>query len=401
VSVPGQPSVAGREPRPSGTRPRRVLFVAGAAFFSGAERALLLTIRALDPERYRPFVVVGEDGEFRAQLAAAGIQSAHVRLALTDWRHPVAWAGAVLRVAAVARRVGASVVHANEAPSFHCAGYAARLLGIPAVCHVRFPDTALPWFLKPGFARTVFVSNDLLENARANCPGLFDGRSEVIHDGVLLPALPPAEERRARRAALGLPADEPIVLFAGQIAEIKGIWEYVEAARILIAGGSRATFAVMGDDLRGGGALRRLVEKKVSEIGLEPRFRFLGFRRDAPELIPLFDIAAVPSHVEPLGNATLEAMAAALPVVGSRVGGIPEMIAHGETGLLIPPRDPQSLASALERLIGDAPLRARLGAAGRRRAEVEFGLEAHARRIQEVYDRLLEGDRVRRTELPP
>ena len=85
---------------------------------------------------------------------------------------------------------------------------------------------------------------------------------------------------------------------------------------------------------------------KRASLGLQSRFRFLGFRPDAPRLIPGFDVVAVPSLVEPLGNATLEAMAAGRPVVGSRVGGIPEMIVDGETGSLVPPQAPHALAVA-------------------------------------------------------
>jgi glycosyltransferase involved in cell wall biosynthesis len=112
---------------------------------------------------------------------------------------------------------------------------------------------------------------------------------------------------------------------------------------------------------------------------------FLGYQRNAPDLVGAFDVVAVPSHIEPLGNATLEAMAAARPVVGSRVGGIPEMIVDGVTGLMVPAHTPEALADALGRLIGD-PTRARmLGQAGRDRAASVFSVQAHAARLGEIY----------------
>jgi glycosyltransferase involved in cell wall biosynthesis len=132
-----------------------------------------------------------------------------------------------------------------------------------------------------------------------------------------------------------------------------------------------------------------MAEQRVRDLGLFERFRFLGFRANAPRLIPAFDIVAVPSHVEPLGNATLEAMAAARPVVGSRVGGIPEMVVDRETGLLVAARDPVGLADAIGTLIHDAKLRERLGLAGRARAERAFSLEAHGQRLQRLYDQVL------------
>ena len=146
---------------------------------------------------------------------------------------------------------------------------------------------------------------------------------------------------------------------------------------------------MLGDDLKGKGALRRAMEERVAELGLTPHFRFLGFRSDAPRLIQAFDIVAVPSHIEPLGNATLEAMAAGVPVVGSRVGGIPEMVVDGETGLLVPPRDPAALAGAIQTLVESAALRAQFGRAARARAESHFSLREHAEHLQEIYDTLV------------
>jgi len=108
-----------------------------------------------------------------------------------------------------------------------------------------------------------------------------------------------------------------------------------------------------------------------------------------PDWLTAADVALVPSHVEPLGNATLEAMATRLPVIGGDVGGIPEMVVHDETGLLVPPRSPDRLAVALDRLLADADLRTRLGTAGRRRCEDVFGIRAHVRNVLAAYESTL------------
>lgn len=370
--------------------PRRVLFLAWAPFFSGAERALLLTVQQLDPARYRPHVILGTDGDTRHALEAAGVSCEVRPLRHLDRRHPLAWAASVLGVLRVARRIGASLIHANDVPSFQPGGYAARLLRIPALTHVRFPDlhSGFSWFLRPGFDHALFVSQALLDDALAASP-IFAGRSSVLHDGVQLPPLVNAAGRLALKRELGLPLDRPVVALTGQVSEVKGIWEFVEAAALLAASEASAHFAVLGDDLKGKGALRAAMERRVAEAGLAPRFTFLGFRPDAPRLIPAFDVVAVPSHVEPLGNATLEAMAAGVPVVGSRVGGIPEMVVDGETGALVPPRDPPALASALDRLARSAELRAACAAAGRTRVERVFNLPLHGTRLQAVYDAIL------------
>ena len=372
---------------------RQVLFVAWAPFFSGAERALLLTLRSLDPSRYAPTVLAGTDGEFASQVRAMGIPCRVSSLTPLARRQPIAGLRSIGAVLSVALREKAALIHTNEAPSFQPAGYAARILGIPAISHIRFPDSAsgYGWFLRPGFSRALFVSRALLDQALAEKDSVFTNRADVLHDGVETQPEWSASDLAGERRLLGLPENRPIVAMTGQIAEVKGIWDFVAAAEILAKRGPEPFFAVLGDDLKTGGATRRAMEARVASLGMSDRFKFLGFRKDAPRLVQAFDVIAVPSHVEPLGNATLEAMAAGRPVVGSRVGGIPEMIVDGETGTLVPPSDPQALADAIARVVQDPSLRSGMARAARARARKAFGIDVHGQRLQSCYDRLLSG----------
>jgi glycosyltransferase involved in cell wall biosynthesis len=260
---------------------------------------------------------------------------------------------------------------------------------------VRFPDkqAGFAWFLRSGFSRALFVSEYLRGDALEHCPALFSGRADVLYDGVVVPARTTAVQVRDLRRELSLPDDAPVIALTGQVSEVKGIWDFVAAAQLLAARRDRPVFVVLGDDLKGRGALREAMERRVAELNLTSRFRFLGFRPDAPRLISAFDVIAVPSLIEPLGNATLEAMAAGRPVVGSRVGGIPEMIVDGKTGVLVPPSDPVALAAALERLADSPDLRAQYGDAARQRADSHFGLGLHADRLQRIYDTLIDSAR--------
>jgi glycosyltransferase involved in cell wall biosynthesis len=377
---------------------RGVLYLAWAPFFSGAERALLLTLQSLDPSRYVPYVLAGTDGEFAAQVRQLGITCDVAHLRPFENRHPLKSARSIAAVLAAALRHRVALIHANDVPSFQPGGYAARLLGIPSVTHVRFPDSAAgyQWFLRSRFSRALFVSHDLQQSAIAEAPALFTDRSSVLHDWVEPQPSWTLEDVHHCRRELALPTDRVIVAMAGQVAEVKGIWDFVEAAHILAARGHEPFFAVLGDDLKTGGCTRRAMEARVEALGLESRFKFLGYRRDAPRVVQAFDVIAVPSLVEPLGNATLEAMAAGRPVVGSRVGGIPEMVVPNETGVLVPPATPLALADALERLVGDDGLRRRMSANARRRASELFGKLTHGGQLQEHYDALMTTSTARR-----
>jgi glycosyltransferase involved in cell wall biosynthesis len=377
--------------------PTTVAYVAWAPFFSGAERALLVLAEHVDRSRYQPIAIVGTDGELADELRSRGIRTFHVPIVYSGARRLPSWAATVARLAWILRREGAAIVHSNDVPSYQPAGYAARLLGLPALTHVRFPDSraGFEWFLKPGFRRALFVSRYLREDAVRQASHMFSERSEVVYDGVAV--LPPVDEagRLALRRELGLPLDRTIVVLAGQVAEVKGIWDFIDAAQVLRSSGSTILLTVLGDDFQNQGALRREAEQAVNDRGLNETVRFLGFRANAQRLIPAFDIVAVPSHVEPLGNATLEAMASARPVVGSRVGGIPEMVVDGVTGTLVPSRSAVDLAAAIASLAADPARALAYGRAGRQRVADNFSVDAHVTHAQRIYDRALAHRRTR------
>jgi len=122
---------------------------------------------------------------------------------------------------------------------------------------------------------------------------------------------------------------------------------------------------------------------------------FLGFREDIPRILASLDLFVLSSHLEGLGTSIMDAMASKLPVVATDVGGIPEVVAHNETGLLVPPRNPGALADAILRLHYDRPLAARLGQRGYEVVHEKFSAEAMARRIIAVYERIAAKKRVR------
>jgi glycosyltransferase involved in cell wall biosynthesis len=198
-------------------------------------------------------------------------------------------------------------------------------------------------------------------------------RTVVVPNAVDLPAV-----RRPRSTEREL----PLFLAVGRLRAPKDFMTFVRALGKLPPESFEAVIVGEGPD-------RGLLEHEIGALGLAGRVRLVGERRDVPDLLADADVFVLPSRSEGHPVAILEAMAAGLPVVASRVGGVPEQVSHGETGLLVEPGDPDELAAALRRLATNPPLRHRLGAAGRERAERAFDLDAFRRAHVELYSREL------------
>jgi glycosyltransferase involved in cell wall biosynthesis len=242
------------------------------------------------------------------------------------------------RRAAARAAAGADVVHAHWLPS----AWIAESLGKPVVAEVWGTDVALarrmPWVSRRLFARAAAVVAPSTELARAaERVGARDVR--VIPVGTDVPA------------DVGPPDDPPHVLYAGRLSPEKGVLELVEAARGL-------PLVVAGD-----GPLR---DRVPSALGMLPHDELLVRYERA-------SVVACPSYREGFGVVCAEAMAHGRPVVASAVGGLLDLVVDGETGLLVEPGDVGGLRAALERLLGDAELRQRLGAAARERVRELFG----------------------------
>jgi glycosyltransferase involved in cell wall biosynthesis len=184
------------------------------------------------------------------------------------------------------------------------------------------------------------------------------------------------------RAPLGLPRDAFVVAALGRLVPIKGFDLLVEALPALVAAVPRARLLVIGD-----GPLRGALERRAEALGTSPRLTITGARGDVPAVLAAADVLAAPSRNEGMGRALVEAMALGLPVVGARVGGIPDVIVDGESGRLVDTENAAALAGALIELGLDDRLRAKLGEAASERAEA-FSTEVSAARLLAVYGSL-------------
>ncbi len=206
----------------------------------------------------------------------------------------------------------------------------------------------------------------------------------VIRNGITLSRFAKEQRGATLRQELGLPLSAQLVIVFSRLNRLKGIQYFLEAAIILAGRFPDARFLVVGD-----GANRKELEEQACRCGLGQRTVFTGFRGDIPELLSEAAVSVLPSLSEGLSNSLLESMAAGVPVVAARVGGNPEVIEHGVTGLLVPPRDATALATATGRLLEDQDLAASFGEAGRRRVAELFSVERSVRETEHLYQRLV------------
>jgi glycosyltransferase involved in cell wall biosynthesis len=152
--------------------------------------------------------------------------------------------------------------------------------------------------------------------------------------------------------------------------------------------GLDVSVVLVGADLEQGGAYRQLLEREAAELGMADRVLFAGYRADAPALLRSFDVFALPSTIEGLPLVVLEAMAAGVPVVATPVGGVGELVRDGETGLLVPPEDPDALAAALRRLLAEPETARRLTEAAGAHVAERFSERVMCERVLAVYEDL-------------
>jgi len=231
-------------------------------------------------------------------------------------------------------------------------------------------------------AAVIAVSQAVADSV-AGYPG---PQPRVIPNGVMAPS---DVDRLAIRRELGLGAGQPLVVHVGNIRPGKGHDNLVEAARFLHRIRSDAVIVSCGVEKFPGG-LERL-RTASSQAGLEGTLRFLGRRPDAVSFTAAADVFVNPSEVEGLPVAVLEAMAAGTPVVATSVGGVPSIIHHGSTGLLVSPADPTALAEGIARLLSDRSAAQRIAEAARRLVEETHGLATMVGGVENIYREILGG----------
>jgi L-malate glycosyltransferase len=220
--------------------------------------------------------------------------------------------------------------------------------------------------------------------------GVNERKIEVIRNGIVVPNRPVQKEHFSPvRREFCIPPATAICACIGRLVSGKGIDFYLRAARILADRGRHVRFLMIGAHSSERG-YQSDMEVLARQLSIEHRVIFTGQRQDVTEILRDVDLVVHPSLTEGLSNVILEAMAAGIPVVATRVGGNPELVQDGRTGFLVPPENAEAIADAICRLLDQPPMAQAFGEAARQRVIDEFSIERMLSKTENLYFRLLE-----------
>jgi glycosyltransferase involved in cell wall biosynthesis len=375
----------------------RVLILTVGFTVGGAEQLILMTAPRLRRDGFEVTVAcLKEWGPVGDELQAAGVRA----LALGA-RSPID-PRAAGRLISLLRRERIQIVHAHLFLANLVARVLGRLSGDPVVITTHH-DTDL-WMgsrhrllerVTAPLSDAVVTCSEAVRQYALATYRLRPGLVQTLRNAIVIPERPAGAATRERvRALLCAGPEDRLIATVGRLDEPKkGLAVFLRAAgrlaRLMQDNGSHGAPAQARFVLVGDGPARPRLETLAREEGIDHLTTFMGERRDVRELMEGFDLFVQPSLWEGFGVTLLEAMASGLPIVASRVGGIPEIVRDGETGLLVPPGDAGALAEECLRLLHHPDLAARMGEAGRTRLEEQFGIDRLVGETARLYRDLL------------
>ena len=350
----------------------------------GAEKVLVDLALHLDRSRYNVTVCATRQARnYQPLLDSAGVRTMVLRRNSRWETYKMA------EVVRMLRRERVDVLHTHLFGSNTWGRLLGRLAGVPVIiAHEHWSSRGQNeiWMdrLMYRLSDRILVTSEASKQIVMSSERIPARYLSVVYNGVDIGKFASHDDRGEVRAELGVPADAVLVGAVGRLTADKG----GQAVLIRAVGRVRETCPHMRLVMVGEGPLRPGLEQLTAQLGLSESVVFTGLRADVPRLLGALDVFVLPSEREALPVAVLEAMAAGLPVVATRVGGLPEVVEDGVTGFLVPPGDVDAMQSVLAKLAGDPALAARLGAAGQAHVQAHFTVQQMVRQVERLYDQL-------------
>lgn len=359
--------------------------IEGGPNWGGAEKNLLNVLRVIDRNRFSVEVCCLVGGS-----VAEEFKTADVPVTVLDMRDKWDYR-AVLRLA--------SLLTSKDTHIIHTCLYASNTFGRIAAFIARTPVTVaweqsmayvkprrhvwVDWFLNK-FTHFIVAPSEAVRQSIIEKEGISGEKIEVLHNIIVDSEFTLTIDTKTKRAELGIEQDDIVIGCVANLSEHKGQKYLVEAVPQIIRSFPNIKCLLIGD-----GPLRSELEDNIKRMGLESKIILTGFRRDIPELLSIMDLYVQPSLREAFAVSMMEAMFMGKPVVASRVGGTPEMVRDGETGILIPARDSRGIAEAVLELLKDKERASEMGRAGSERIKAYFTAEATVAKLEKLYEKFI------------
>lgn len=351
----------------------------------GAENVLINLVDKLDKNKYKSLICLLKDGWLNAQLAKRRFETTilpHTRTLDFSWLY---------HAIRFIRARNVSLLHAHEFAMNTYSSMISSLVNIPCVATVHGKNYYTEkWRRKVAYrfvakqSKMVAVSKDI-KNFLLDQVHIDEAKVITIHNGIDVDQYLPRHEGRERtRRELGVDENRPVIGTIGNLYSVKGHRYLLKAALTVTEQYPDTVFLFAGR-----GQMLDELQSQARALGIYNNVRFLGFREDVADLLDGFDIFVLPSLSEGLPLSILEAMAANKPVVATNVGGIPEVVVDGETGLLVPPMDSAALANAMLTLLNDPGIARTFVEKGAERVTARFSVQAMVTEYERLYEKAL------------
>jgi glycosyltransferase involved in cell wall biosynthesis len=386
-----------------------VLYYEPTSGFGGSSRCLLGWLKELDRSKYDPLVAVHYDGpaikkirELRVKVIRIPFRSFYIYKSWAD-KKMVSYLlslfdlifftlPSAIFLFVLIKKNHIKIAHLNSKPFGVIPGIiASKLAGIPCICHLH--DIKTPVKREKLFARWVDCLVVLTEKARSLYKQEYpNSKIKLIANGINLKEYPLSVDATVLRKELGINDNTKVAGIIGRLVEGKGFTDFIKAAKILNEKFSDIKYVIIGSASKQDKPYEDNLRKLTTDLGLTEKVLFTGWREDIKDLIGIFDVLVQASTTFPegFGLTVLEAMALGKPVVVTNVPGPAELVVNEKTGLIVPASNPGKLAEAIEKIVTNQEQASAMGKLGRQNAEAWFNMELTVKKIESLYDELLE-----------
>ena len=376
-----------------------ILFLDHASAIGGAQRSLLLLLKHLDKQRWSPHLGC-VPGSLEAHAHAAGIPTHPLGLPRLrrSPRFPFDWLAGARAIARLAQQAQADLLVANTVRAASYCALASRFKRVRFVWHMRdfwLSETRPRWILADALGKRTLsrAASLVIANSVATARHLpHSGKLQVVLNGIEVGKFNPSPDAgREFRHRFNIPLDSQLVGMAGRMRPWKGQERFLHMARQVRTVAPDTHFVLVGGDPFNTDAhYERDLIRLARDLSISDRVTFTGHLDDVRPALAAMHIFVHPGDPEPFGLVNLEAMASGKPVVAFDHGALPEIVLQGETGILVPPKDPAHLAQAVIDLLKDPHRRSEMGQRGRQRACSHFRIQDTVAKTAQLYGRLLQ-----------